>query len=66
MKIDQTDGYCDNEPCLSKELKSIKMNAGRCAHAIVILLTFPCLLSAFPSLVFVAALQFTDPPRHVR
>lgn len=51
MKINQTDGYCDNEPCLSKGLQSIKMNAGRCAHAIVILLTFPRLLLAFPSLM---------------
>lgn len=47
MKINKTDGYRDNESCLSKELKSIKINAGRWAHNIKILLIFSCLLLAF-------------------
>lgn len=44
------------ESCLSKELKSIKVNAGRWAHVIEILLTF-AVCSWHSRHLFVTALQ---------
>lgn len=58
MKINKNDSYRDSESCLSKELKSIKINAGRWAHVIKILLTFVC--SWHSRHLFVAALQLPD------
>lgn len=51
MKINKNDSYRDFESCLSKELKSIKINADRWALVINILLTFFRLLLALLSSV---------------
>lgn len=62
MKINKNDSYRDSESCLSKELKSIKINAGRWAHVIEILLTFP-VCSWHSYRLFIAALQLPDGSR---
>lgn len=62
MKINKNDSHRDSESCLSKELKPIKINAGRWAHVIDILHTFP--VSSWHSYhLFVAALQLPDESR---
>lgn len=61
MKINKNDSCRDSESCLSKELKPIKINAGRCAQVIEILLTFP--VCSWHSYLFVTALQLPDENR---